>query len=120
MYHTFFTYSSVSGYAGCLHVLAITNSAATCLFGVLASFQSMVFSRYVPRSGIVGSDGSSIFSFQRNFTLFSMVATPVYIFTSSVGELPLAILVLMFYLWALEKNQLFDNQMRQNPKEYHF
>jgi len=49
-----------------------------------------------------------------------MVATPVYIFTSSVGELPLAILVLMFYLWALEKNQLFDNQMRQNPKEYHF
>ena len=103
MYHTFFTYSSVSGYAGCLHVLAITNSAATCLFGVLASFQS-----------------SSIFSFQRNFPLFSMVATPVYIFTSSVGELPLAILVLMFYLWALEKNQLFDNQMRQNPKEYHF
>ena len=120
MYHTFFIYSPVNGYAGCFHVLAITNSAATYLFGVLASFQSKVFSRYVPRSGIVGSDGSSIFSFQRNFTLFSMVATPVYILTSSVGELPLAILVLMFYLWALEKNQLFDNQMRQNPKEYHF
>ena len=58
--------------------------------------------------------------FKGTFTLFSMVAAPVHIFTSSVEELPLAILVLMFYLWALEKNQLFDNQMSQNQEEYYF
>ena len=41
--------------------------------------------------------------FKGIFTLFSMVAAPVYILTSSVEELPLAMLVLMFYLWALGK-----------------
>ena len=64
--HIFFICLSLSGYVGCFHVLAITSSAATYLFVVLASFQSMLFSRYMPGSGIVGSYGSSIFSFQRD------------------------------------------------------
>ena len=34
--------------------------------GVHISFQNMVFSRYMPRSGIAGSYGCSIFSFSRN------------------------------------------------------
>ena len=34
--------------------------------GVYISFQTIVFSRYIPRSGIAGSYGSSVFSFWRN------------------------------------------------------
>ena len=44
--------------------LAIVNSAAMNT-GVHVSFQTMVFSRYMPRSGLAGSYGSSIFSFLR-------------------------------------------------------
>ena len=45
-----------------LHVLATVNSAAMNI-GEYISFQIMVFSRYMPKSGIAGSCGSSIFSF---------------------------------------------------------
>ena len=48
-----------------LHDLAIVNSAAVNI-GVHASFWIMVFSGYMPRSGIDGSYGNSNFSFLRN------------------------------------------------------
>ena len=58
----FFIHSSVDRYLGHFHVLAILNSTAMNI-GVQASFQIRVFifSRYMPRDGIAGSYGNSIF-----------------------------------------------------------
>ena len=65
LYHIFFIHSSADGHLDWFHVLAIVNSGAVNT-GVHVSYWTMVFSGYVPRSGIVGSYGNSIFSFLRN------------------------------------------------------
>ena len=58
-------YPSVNGHLDCFRVLAIVNSTAIKIT-VHVSFRTMVFSGYMPRGGIVGSYGSSSFSFLRN------------------------------------------------------
>ena len=58
MYHDFFL-SSVDGHLGCFYVLGIANSVAMN-FGVQMSFSVMVFSGYMPSSGIVGSYSSTL------------------------------------------------------------
>ena len=65
MCHIFFIHLSVDGHLGCFHVLAIVNRAAMNIL-VHDSFWIMVFSGYIPSSGIAGSYGNSIFSFLRN------------------------------------------------------
>ena len=65
MYHIFFIHSSVDGHLGSFHDLAIVNSAAMNM-GMHVSFGIMVFSGYMPSSGIAGSCSDSIFSFLRN------------------------------------------------------
>ena len=62
MYCNFFIHSSVDGHLGCFQVLAIVNSAAVNN-GIHVSFSILVSSGYMPRSGIVGSDGGFIPSF---------------------------------------------------------
>ena len=53
--HIFFTYSFAGGHLGCFCILAIIYSAAMNT-GVHIFFQVSVFifSRYIPRSGVVG------------------------------------------------------------------
>ena len=65
MYHIFFIHSSVDRHLGCFHDLVIVHSAAMNT-GVCVSLWIMVFSGYMPSSGIAGSYSNSIFSFLRN------------------------------------------------------
>ena len=74
----------MDGHIGCLHVLTVVNSAAVNI-GVHVSFQIMIFSKYMPRSGITESYGRSIFIFLRNLILFLIAAVLIYIPTNSVG-----------------------------------
>ena len=53
------TTSSFSGHLSCFHVLAIVKSSAVNI-GVHVSFSILVFSGYMPRSGIAGSYGGFI------------------------------------------------------------
>ena len=59
MYLVFFIHSSIDGHLRCFLGLAIVNSAAMNI-GVQESVQIIVFSRYMPRSGIAGSYGNPL------------------------------------------------------------
>uniref|UniRef100_A0A8D1ARX2 Uncharacterized protein n=1 Tax=Sus scrofa TaxID=9823 RepID=A0A8D1ARX2_PIG len=63
-YHIFLIQSSVDGHLGCFHVLAIVNTAAVNM-RVHVSFLRKFLSGYMPKSGIVGLYGSSMYRFLR-------------------------------------------------------
>ena len=64
MYHIFLIHSSVNAHLDCFYVLATVTSAVMNI-QVYVSFSIKVSSGYMPRSGITGSYGTSIFSFLR-------------------------------------------------------
>ena len=68
MSHSCFIPSFTNGHLSCFHILAIVNNT-TMNIGVLMFFQINVLGsfRYIPRSGITGSKGRSIFNFLRYF-----------------------------------------------------
>ena len=101
MYHVFLIHSSVDGYLGYFHVLAIVNSAAVNI-GVHVSFWIIVLSGYMPRSGIAGLFSRYIFSFFRNlYTVFHTGFTNLHS-TNNVGGFPfLHTLSGICYLWSL-------------------
>ena len=57
MYHVFFMHLSVDGHLGSFHVLVTVSSAAMNIW-VHVSFQIMVLSGYMARSGICVSYGT--------------------------------------------------------------
>ena len=88
--------------SGCFHVLAIVNSAAMNNV-VRDSFWIMVFSGYMPSSGIAGSYGSSIFSFSRNLHTVLQVAVSIYVPTNSARGFPFLLTLSNIYC------RYFDN-----------
>ena len=62
MHYNFFIHSFVDGHLGCIHVLAIVNSAAVNS-GVHVCISVLVSSGYMPRGKTAGSYGGFIPNF---------------------------------------------------------
>ena len=77
-HYTFFIHLSIHGHSGCLHVLTMN-------IGVHLSFliSAFVFFGSIPKCGVTGLYGSSVFNFLKDLHTVFLVAIPVYVPTSS-------------------------------------
>ena len=81
--YIFLIRSSVDGHLGLFPCLGCCGWCCNEQRGAFI-FLNYSFVQYMPSSGITGSYGSSIFSFVRNFHMFSMVVVSLYIPTNSI------------------------------------
>ena len=66
MYCSCFIHSGTDGHLGCSQILAIVyNTAVNTRLHIFSSISVSGFLGYIPRSGVAGSKGSSIFNFLR-------------------------------------------------------
>jgi hypothetical protein len=66
MYHIFCIHSSAEGHLGCFQLLAIINKAAMNIVEHVSLLKVETSSGYMPRRGIAGSSGSTMFNVLRN------------------------------------------------------
>ena len=89
MSHIFFIHSSVNRHIGCLHVLAIVNSA-TVNIGVYVSFEKWFSPDIYPGVRLQDHMVLLFLVFWETSMLFSIMATPIYTPTNSAQGVPIS------------------------------
>jgi hypothetical protein len=69
MNHIFCVYFPVVGHLGCFHILPITNKATMNIVEHVPLWPGGASFGYIPKTGIAGSSGRSIFNFMRNLQI---------------------------------------------------
>lgn len=106
MYHIILAHSSkfLGGHLGHFHALVIVNGAAVNIV-VCVSFQTTFSSRYVPRSEIVGSCGSSAFSLLRKLhTVLQSGCTSLHSWWAHFKAEPTQHIITSIYFMLLTKH----------------
>ena len=107
--HLFLIKFAIDGHLDCFHVMSVASSADMSL-EVHLFFQISIFcfSGNIPRSGVAGSYGSSVFIFSSKLHLFSIVVASNYLLTNSVGGFPFLHILTNMYSFRLFDDSHFD------------